>query len=215
MNVYAPTPPFRAMLRRGASGRRLLRLHLASRRLPVALAALAGGAAVLRIALDSHWITQTGPGAVQIPLAVEAAAAAIIATTLHSPIGESERATGRWLRYLRLGSTISLAALAIGMFAAAAGAHLPGGEEAVLRNLAGLVGVGLLAASTVSGPLAWVGPVAYSVIAQYALTAGWTTPWIWPARPPDDLGGALVAGITFSAGIVAATSRGARHAAGS
>ena len=39
---------------------------------------------------------------------------------------------------------------------------------------------------------------------------GWTTPWLWPARPPHDLGGALCAGLVFAAGIVAATVRGAR-----
>lgn len=195
-------------------GCRLLRLHAASRRLPIALAALAGCAAALRIALDSHWITRTGAGAVQIPLAVETAAAAIIATTLHSPIGETERATGRWLPYLRLGSTFSLTGLAVGILAVtAAGAHLPGGDEVIVRNLVGLIGIGLLAASALGGPLAWIGPAVYSVIAQYALTAAWTTPSIWPARPADDLGAALYAGLTFSAGILAATARGARDTA--
>jgi hypothetical protein len=185
-----------------------------SRRLPIALAALAGCAAILRIALDSHWIARTGPGAVQIPLAVETAAAAIIATSLHSPIGESERASGRWLPYLRLASTISLTSLAIGMLAAAAaGAHLPGGVETIARNLGGLTGIGLLTANATGGQLAWTGPVAYNVIAQYALTAAWTTQLIWPARRADDLGAALCAALTFGAGILVATRRGARDTA--
>ncbi|MGO9960329.1 MAG: hypothetical protein ACLP50_30865 [Solirubrobacteraceae bacterium] len=216
--AYAPARPDSAaphgLTRPGAAGWRLLRLHVASRRLPIALAALAGCAAILRIALDSHWITQTGAGAAQIPLALETAAAAIIVTTLHSPIGESERATGKWLPYLRLTSTISLTGLAAGMLAvAAAGAHLPGGDEAIVRNLGGLIGIGLLAANAFGGQLAWIGPVAYGVIAQYALTAAWTTPWIWPARPADDLGAALYAALTFTAGILAATTRGARDTA--
>ena len=33
---------------------------------------------------------------------IEAGAAAMIAVTAHSPFGETERATGRWLPYLRL-----------------------------------------------------------------------------------------------------------------
>ena len=33
---------------------------------------------------------------------IEAGAAAVIAVTAHSPFGETERATGRWLPYLRL-----------------------------------------------------------------------------------------------------------------
>jgi len=217
--AYAPAPPDSAVLPRGltrpgAASRRLLRLHVASRRLPIALALLAGCAAILRIALDSHWITQTGAGAVQIPLALETAAAAIIATTLHSPIGEGERASGKWLPYLRLASTISLTSVAAGVLAvAAAGVHLPGGNEAIVRNLAGLTGIGLLAANAFGGQLAWTGPTAYGVIAQYALTAAWTTPWIWPARPADDLGAALYAALTFSAGILVATTRGARETA--
>jgi hypothetical protein len=40
-----------------------------------------------------------------------------------------------------------------------------------------------------------------------------TTPWIWPARPPDDAGGALYAAVVFAAGIVAITVRGARESA--
>jgi len=42
-----------------------------------------------------------------------------------------------------------------------------------------------------------------------AVNLGWTTPWLWAAQPPHDLGGALCAGLVFAAGLVVATVRGA------
>jgi hypothetical protein len=41
-----------------------------------------------------------------------------------------------------------------------------------------------------------------------------TTPWIWSARPPHDVGGALCAALVFAVGMVAITVRGARESAG-
>jgi hypothetical protein len=60
------------------------------------------------------------------------------------------------------------------------------------------------------GALAWIGPLGYLAVTLPALAGHWTTPWLWPARPPHDLGAALCAGLVFTAGIVAATVRGAR-----
>lgn len=215
-DAYArtPPPPPTAVLRPARprfAGARLLRLHLVSRRIPLALAALTACAAVLRVALAAGWIAPSGPGAAQIPIAVETAVAAIIAATLHSPFGEGERATGRWLPYLRVADALALTAIGVGLLAAAAAAaHLPGGDREIARNLTGLVGVGVLAATALGGTLAWIGPVAYGVIAQYALIAAWTTPWIWPARPAGNLDAALCAALAFALGMIAAALRGAR-----
>jgi hypothetical protein len=52
--------------------------------------------------------------------------------------------------------------------------------------------------------------MAYRIVAQFALIGDWPTPWMWPARPPHDVGAALCAGLVFAAGIVVATVRGAR-----
>jgi hypothetical protein len=61
------------------------------------------------------------------------------------------------------------------------------------------------------GPLAWIGPLTYLVIAEYGLTGvNWPTPWIWPGRPPHDLGAALCAGLVLAAGLAVITVRGAR-----
>ncbi|MEU8264337.1 hypothetical protein AB0C02_27415 [Micromonospora sp. NPDC048999] len=194
-------------------GLRMARLHLASRRVSAALAAVAACAVALRVALHWHWDAY---GALQLPLIFETACAAAIAVTTASPFGEPERATGRWLPILRLGAVLALAAAAAGALAAAGtGAHLAGGTLEVLRNTAGLTGIGLLCAAMLGGALAWTGPTVYLMIAVYALYTQWhgpalTTPWIWPARPSDDTGAALCAGLVFGAGTVLITMRGAR-----
>ena len=198
-------------------GLRLVRMHLASRRIPVALAAMAACAVALRIALHWQWDTY---GALQLPLVFEACAAAVITVTTASPLGEPERATGRWLPFLRLGAALALAATAAGALAAAGtGAHLAGGTLDVLRNTAGLTGIGLLFAAELGGGLAWVGPVGYLVVGVYGIQTQWhrpalTTPWIWPARPPHDVGAALCAGLVFAIGMAVITVRGARDPAG-
>jgi hypothetical protein len=193
------------------AGLRLVRLHLASRRVPGALAALALCGLVLRAALYWHWSLGSGNGGLELAVVMETGAAGVIAVTAQSPFGEPERATGRWLPYLRLGTALGLTAAAFGLLCAGAAAeHLPAGTLDILRNTAGLTGIGLVLAAVIGGALAWVGPMAYMIVALFAISDGWTTPWLWPGRPPHDLGGALCAGLVFAAGIIAATVRGAR-----
>jgi hypothetical protein len=194
---------------------RLVRLHLASRRVPAALAALAGCAIVLWAALHRHWDTY---GALQLPLLFETACASVVAIAIASPFGDPERATGHrlpWLRMATAGTLTSAAAAALA--ATGIGTDLAGGPTTAVRNLAGLTGLGLLAAALLGGALAWTAPVAYALLGVYALYTQWhgpalTSPWIWPGRPGDDLGGALCAGIVLCAGLVAIAARGARDA---
>jgi hypothetical protein len=196
---------------------RVVRLHLSSRRIPAAVATLAGCAVVLRIALYRQWDAY---GALQLPLMVEAAGAAIIAVATAGPFGEAERVCGRRLPLLRLGTALLLTAAAIGATAVAAiGMDLAGGVTAMARNTAGLVGIGLLCATAAGGRLGWTGPAVYLMVAVYALYTQWhgpalTTPWIWPARPSHDLGAALCAGFILLAGLVSITIRGPRDPAG-
>lgn len=61
-------------------------------------------------------------------------------------------------------------------------------------------------------------PTGY-LVAVYALYTQWhppalSTPWLWPARPPHDLGGAICAALMFAAGLAVITWRGARDHAG-
>ena len=192
---------------------RLAWLYLVSRRGPAAVAVLAALGATAWASLQWHWDVAGGAAARQaIPLSIETGAAMVIAVTCYSPFGEPERATGRWLPYLRLAGAVLLTAAAFGALAAGAAAGgLPNGTLALLRNVAGMTGTGLLAAAILGGGLGWVAPLTYLVLAEGALADGATTPWAWPARPPHDLGGALCAGAVFAAGLLATTVRGARE----
>jgi hypothetical protein len=214
--------PSRPGVRPGARARclpsaRLLRLHIVSRRVPAAAAAVAACAIGLRLALIGHWDSY---GALQLPLVFETGCAAAIAIATASPLGEPERVTGRWLPFLRLATALALtAASASALAAAGIGGHLAGGTLDVVRNVAGLAGVGLLGAALLGGGLAWAWPAGYLVVGAYGLYTQWhgpalTTPWIWAARPPHDFGAAACAALVFTAGIVVTTVRGARDPVG-
>jgi hypothetical protein len=200
-----------------ASGLRLVWLHAKSRRVPASLAALLVCAIGLRVALIRHWDAY---GALQLPLVAEAMSVCIVTVITGSPLGEPERVAGRWLPWLRLGGVVALTASAVGALAAAAvGGHLAGGTLDVLRNVAGMTGIGLLCAALLGGGLAWTGPTAYLIAGIYGLYSEWhpprvTTPWLWPARPPHDLGAAICSGLVFAGGLALFTLRGARDAPG-
>lgn len=182
---------------------RLLRLHLASRRILTAMAALAVTAPLMQWAVRATIGQGDTPGAkaaaVQIALLLEAMAAAVISAAMHGPFGECERATGRLLPFLRAATMLlliggALAALGFG----ALGTGLPGGESALLRDAAGFIGIGLIGTAVVGGHFAWTGPAAYFVVAAYAVSDHWTTPWTWPARPTGDAGASVCAiGLLF------------------
>jgi len=201
-----------AARRRALVALRLPWLYLVSRRVPAALGLLAGLAALAWSALHWHWAIAGGRAAqLFISLTVEAGAAAVIAVATYGPFGEPERATGRWLPWLRLGTAAALTAVAFGALAGAATAGLlPGGTLALARNLAGSTGLGLVAAAALGGAFGWTGPLAYLIVTEVAVTGNPTTPWVWAARPPHDLGGALCAGLVFIAGIAAIAVAGAR-----
>lgn len=195
---------------------RLVRLYAASRRVPAAVAAIVACAIGLRIALAWPWDSY---GALQLPLVFEAGAAAAITATTASRLGEPERVAGRWLPFLRLAAVLVLTMVAVGALAAAGtGTHLAGGTLDAARNVAGMTGLGLLCAAALGGGLAWAGPTGYLVVGVYALYTQWhhpalTTPWIWPARPPHDLGAAICAGLVFTVGMAVFAVRGARDRA--
>ena len=200
-----------------AARMRLVRLYAASRRIPAALAAIVACAIGLRIALIRPWDSY---GALQLPLVFEAGAAAAVTAATASLLGDPERVAGRWLPFLRLATTLVLTAVAAGALAAAGtGAQLAGGTLDVLRNVTGMTGLGLLGAATLGGGLAWAGPAGYLVAGVYALYTQWhhpalTTPWLWPARPPHDLGAAICAALVFTAGMAVFAVHGARDRAG-
>ena len=196
--------------RRLAAGTRLAWLHLRSRRTPAALLALAACAAALRAVL--HWQPTSGAvTAQQIPMIIEGGAAVVIAVTTHSPFGEAERTTGRWLPVLRLGAVLALTGAAIGLLQlAVTGASLNDGVLVLARNVIGVAGIGLLTSLVTGGLLAWVVPLGYVGFAEYALAEAWRNPWTWPVRPPADRGAWICAVLVFAVGLGAFSLRGAR-----
>jgi hypothetical protein len=194
-----------------SSGARLAWLYARSRRVPAAVVALAVCGGVLRAALNWHWTSSTGLEAQQIPLIIETGAAAAIAVTSHGPFGGPERATGRWLPYLRLATALALTGLAIGVLQlAVTGASLNGGILTLARNVLGLTGIGLATSLATGGLLAWTLPLGYLAFAQYALLQAWRSPWLWPVRPPADRGAWICACAVFAAGLLLFTIRGPR-----
>jgi hypothetical protein len=203
----APAPPARPAV----AGTRLAWLHLRSRRVPSAVLAVAVCAAVLRAALHWHWMFTSGRLAQQLPMIIEAGAAVAVVVTTHSPFGEAERATGRWLPYLRGGAALAMTGLAIAVLQlGVTGASLDGGVLVLARNIIGFTGIGLLCSLVTGGLLAWTLPLGYVAFAEYALLQAWVSPWTWPVRPSADRGAWICACLAYAVGLLAFTVRGAR-----
>ena len=193
-------------------------LHLRSRQVPAALVALVGCAVVLWSALTYHWWHGASQAATELPMIIEGCAAAIIAVTAHNPFGEPERATGRWLPFLRLGTALALCGAAIGLLALGAaaaydpqvGVYLLTGVFGIAENVMGFAGVGLLCSLVTGGLLAWTGPLGYMAICQFALVANYSEPLTWAARPATDRGGWITAMVVFAIGLAAFAIRGPR-----
>ncbi len=197
---------------------RLTWLHLRSRRVPAALGGLAVCGFVLWAALRYHWWLGSGPAASELPMIIESGAAAIIAVTTHSPFGEPERATGRWLPFLRLGMALALCGAAIGLLALGAaaaynpqaGVYLTSGVLGVAENVMGFTGIGLIFSLVTGGLMAWTGPLGFMAICQFALIANYSEPLTWAARPATDRGGWIAAMVVYTVGLAAFAIRGPR-----
>jgi hypothetical protein len=193
------------------AGVRLTWLHVRSRRVPTGILALAVCGALLHAALHWHWAFNSGPYAQQIPLIIEAGAATVIAVTSHGPLGETERAAGRWLPYLRLSAAAGMCALAIALLQlGAAGESLNEGILVLSRNVIGITGIGLLCSLVTGGLLAWTLAMGHMAFCQCALLQGWTAPWTWPVRSPADRDAWICACAVFAAGLLLFTIRGPR-----
>jgi hypothetical protein len=186
---------------------RLGRRYATSRRVPMAVGLHVAFGALLATGLYFHWTVAGGPAAqLLLQLTVIAGVGAVTAVCTYGPFGEAERATGRWLPWLRLLAAIALTATSFGALAAGASAGVvPTGDLGLLRDVAGTTGLGLLTSAVLGAPFGWTGPMAYYLITEVALTGHPTTPWIWAARPPNDIGAGLCASFVFVAGLLAVT----------
>jgi hypothetical protein len=191
------------------AGIRLTWLHLRTRRVPAGIVVLTGFGLLLRAALHWHWASNSDPQ--ELPMTVEAGAAAVIAVTAHGPFGEVERATGWWLPAMRLLTAVGMCGLAIlALQLGVVGESLNDGILVLARNVIGFAGLGLACSLVTGGLPAWVLPLGYMAFCQYALTEAWSAPWTWPARPPADRGGWIAALTVLASALLAYTLRGPR-----
>jgi hypothetical protein len=209
--ILKPTAARAGAVHQIAADLRLTWLHLRTRHVPAGILALTVCGAVLHAALHWHWTFNSGPRAQQVPMIIEAGTAAVIAVTGHSPFGETERATGRWLPYLRLLAAIGLTGIAVlALQLGAVGESLDDGILVLARNVIGFTSLALLCSLVTGGLLAWTLPMGYMVFCQYALLDAWKAPWTWPVRPPTDRGAWICVGAVFTVGLLLFTIRGPR-----
>ena len=217
-DIEKPPPAAAPAGRQVSPSVRLAWLHLRSRRAPSALVALLACGAALWASLRYHWWLGTGNAADELPMILQGCAAGIIAVSAHSPFGEPEVATGRRLPLLRAGLVLALCGAAIGFFALGAaaasnpraGVQLAGGILPVVRNVAGMTGIGVIFCLVAGAQIAWIGPLAFTAISQFALVANYSEPLTWPTRPPADRGGWIAALVVFAVGLIVFTIRGPR-----
>lgn len=191
---------------------RLAYLFLRSRLAGRALACLAAVAALTGLWL--RWDDGEEVTALLLPLVMPLAAATIVGTSARSPFGDAEATASRSLPALRFGHLAGLLLLAAAALTlAAVGAADSGAElaRALARNLAGFVGLALLAARLVGSGASWAPPLAYSV---YVLQRGPedTTRWTWPLHAGTEREAAAIAAALLIAGLAAVAHGGAREA---
>lgn len=159
-----------------------------------------------------------------------AATSSVIAVSLWSPFGETERAAGTWLPLGRALHLASMLALAQVINAVALATWVPEGDATpwdayLLRHTALLVGIALLAAMVIDSRLSWVAP---ALVAMPGLVIGYIRveraqaeeqelaffhdAWHPMLRPDGDLVALLLTLGMFVAGSVAVIRRGERPA---
>ncbi|WP_407287343.1 hypothetical protein [Streptomyces sp. BP-8] len=174
-------------------------LYCRSRALPLTVATLLGTA--LLAAVCAHQLNASTDPFQRVPLVVLAPmlAAVAIGTSLRQRSAELDRTAARPARPRRLAHLLALTTLAAGTLALAAPGHTREfGAPAMVRNLAGAVGI-TAAAATVIGPrLSWLPTVAYLGAVSLAgdgVPGRAATIWAWPVQPgPQPAAWAVAAG---------------------
>jgi hypothetical protein len=138
------------------------------------------------------------------------ATAVLVALALHSPFGELERTASAPLPALRLlhVSGLLLVATVALILATRSGAS---DGWTLARNVAGLAGLALLAASVAGSVIAWAVPLAYGAL---VVLAGASVPWAWPLWPIDDRSALTVAIALLLLGLIASGRNGLHEEAG-
>lgn len=139
----------------------------------------------------------------------------LIVGTTRSPFGEPERAASRPLAPLRFGQLTGMAGVAALSLILAAFTW-PDAESGsdlrwlLLRNLLGLLGLGLLAALPLGASLGWVAPSLVGFLALFTKPndlsgSSHDALWTWPTRAADDTSALVIALLLVVLGLLAYT----------
>ncbi|MFY1618756.1 hypothetical protein [Micromonospora sp. WMMD736] len=184
-------------------------LHLRARRVPLALAASVGVAA-LNWAL---WLTLSTERDVVLLLVVLTVTlmVAALSTTLAAPDEDLERTAALrwpWRRAVHLLAVLVLV-LVVLLATQLTGARF-GPTALVVRDSAGLLGLTALCATVVGAARAWFLPVGWAVVAaMFPQSSTWGALATWPGQPHTSRSAAVVAAVLAVTGIVAYAMRGA------
>ncbi len=177
-------------------------LYLRSRRVPLALAAALGGAAVVwALYLAFAEERDVAPTVVVMTVLLMVA---VLAPTLAGPDENLERTAS--LRWLWRRSAHLLAALLVVVVVLLVtrytGARF-GPVALVARDAAGLLGLTALCATVVGAARSWFLPLGWTTIAAiYPLTGTWGAAATWQSQPPDNATATLVAAILAVGGLI-------------
>lgn len=175
---------------------RLFGLYARSRRIGLVLGLIVA-AAVLRWAVRS-WLTGGGTFAVLLELVLATIAATVVAAGLAGQFGLVERSAGSRLPMLRggqLAATITVAAAGFAMTTSAAQG---------VRDLAGFVGIALLAGGVFGARRCWAPCLGYALVCAGEVDLGEHPAWAWPLRPAGDVGSLVVAVALLAVGVAVA-----------
>ncbi|GIJ09028.1 hypothetical protein ACFFMR_00255 [Micromonospora andamanensis] len=189
-------------------------LYLRSRRVPLALVAAVGGAAVVW-ALCLAFAEERDITVLVVVMTVLLMVAAL-SPTLAGPDENLDRTASMrwpWWRAAHLIAAL-LVVLAVLLVTRQTGARF-GPAALVVRDAAGLLGLTALCASVVGAARSWFLPLGWTVVAaMYPQQGVWGATATWQGQPPGSDAAMLTAGVLALGGLIAYSIAGpARRAA--
>jgi hypothetical protein len=184
---------------------RLLSLYLRSRLAHWALALL-----VVSGVIEWLWFWRLPPYGFLLTTAlvfIPLGPALIIGAGARSPFGDIERTASRAVGTLRFGHLVALFVIAALVLIAGASSISTGIDRELIRNLAGYLGLTLLAAWLVGTGLSWIVPLGYAALALVILPGSRLA---WAVRVPTDRWSVAVAVTLILLGLLAVTVHGTR-----
>jgi hypothetical protein len=184
---------------------RLLYLYLRSRLANWAIALLA-----ISGVIEWLWLWHFPPYGFLLSLSlvfIPLGPALVIGAGARSPFGDIERTASRSVGTLRFGHLIALFLFAALVLIAGSSRITVGIDRELIRNLAGYLGLTLLAAWLIGTGLSWVVPLGYAALALVIVPGNRLA---WAVRVPIDSWSVAVAAVLVTLGLLVVTLQGTR-----